>query len=73
MNDTGDEQIMSALRRALKKLRTDRGVGIEDFYNDTGIHIGRIETAKSNITIITLTKICNYYNLTLKEFFNQYY
>lgn len=73
MGDLYEERVMSSIRVALKKLRTERGVGIEDFYNDTGIHIGRIETSKSNITIITLHKICDYYEITLQDFFNKYY
>jgi len=71
--DLEDEKVLEKIRTALKKLRKDNGVGIEDFYNDTGIHIGRVETAKSNITITTLNKICKYYQLSIKKFFTDYY
>ena len=72
MDAKEEEAVMAAIRAALKKLRTDRGIGIEDFYNDTGIHIGRIETSSPGITIYTLHRICKYYNITVKEFFNTY-
>ena len=42
----------------------------EVVYEDTGIHIGKIETAKYNITVSTLSRLCNYYGTTLKEFFD---
>jgi transcriptional regulator with XRE-family HTH domain len=53
----------------IKQLRLDRNLTQEDFYNDTGIHIGRVETAKSNLTIATLLEICEYFEITIQEFF----
>jgi len=41
----------------------------EVFYFDTNIHIGRIETARVNITISTLDAICQYFGTNLEEFF----
>ena len=32
---------------------------------------GKIETARYNITVSTLSKLCNYYGITLKEFFDK--
>ncbi|MEI6021888.1 MAG: hypothetical protein WCR21_12230 [Bacteroidota bacterium] len=41
----------------------------ENFYNDTGINIGRIERAVCDISISTLERICIYFKISLKEFF----
>lgn len=42
-----------------------------DVYNDTNIHIARIETAKGNITVSTLAALCKYYKVSLVDFFKQ--
>jgi len=55
----------------LKKIRVDRKLTLEDVYNDTGIHIARIESAKTNITLSTLQSLLNYYNIKMTDFFNQ--
>lgn len=38
-------------------------------YIDTNIHIARIETAKVNISVSTLKAICDYFGISLAEFF----
>ena len=55
----------------IKELREQKGITQEDFYNDTGINIGRIERAINNVSITTLDKICTYFDITLKEFFKK--
>ena len=55
--------------RRLKDLRIGRGLSQETVYFNTGIHIGKIETEKYNITVSTLSKLCDYYQITLEEFF----
>lgn len=41
-----------------------------DVYIDTDIHIGRIEQGKTNITVTTLSDICDYYKISLEDFFH---
>ena len=53
----------------LKKLREMNNLTQEDVYNDTNIHIGRIESGKSNITVSTLYVLCKYFNVTIQQFF----
>lgn len=55
----------------IKELREAKGVTQEVFYNDTGIHIGRIERAQRNISITTLSEICEYFDVSLAEFFQK--
>ena len=63
--------LLEAIAGRLKELRAEKGVSQETVYEDTGVHIGKIETARYNITVSTLSKLCNYYGITLKEFFNE--
>lgn len=44
----------------IRDIRQNKGITQEVFYNDTNIHIGRIESEHQNITISTLHKICEY-------------
>lgn len=60
--------LLEAIAGRLKELRIAKGVSQETVYEDTGIHIGKIETARYNITVSTLSRLCNYYGITLKSF-----
>ncbi|MVO10394.1 helix-turn-helix domain-containing protein [Flavobacterium sp. TP390] len=55
----------------IKELRKSNNVTLETFYFDTGIHLARIEQGKTNITISTLSKICNYFKISLSDFFKE--
>ena len=65
-----DTTLLEAIAATLKELSIAKGVSQETVYEDTGIHIGKIETARYNITVSTLSRLCNYYGITLKEFFD---
>lgn len=60
-----NEQIVACI----KQLRKEKNVTLEVFYFDTGIHLARIEQGKQNVTVATLSKICNYFGLKLSDFF----
>lgn len=64
-----DEELLDTLILTIKELRKFRGITLETFYFDTGIHLARIEQGKTNITISTLSKICNYFEISLVDFF----
>ena len=64
-----NDVLIEEIARKLKDLRIGRGVSQETVYFNTGIHIGKIETEKYNITVSTLSKLCDYYQITLEEFF----
>ena len=55
----------------IKELRDIKGVTQEEFYNDTGINISRIERAVSDVSLSTLEKICKYFEIPLKDFFKK--
>jgi len=53
----------------IKELRKSKNITLEVFYFDTGIHLARIEQGKQNITVATLSKICDYLDIRLSDFF----
>ena len=64
-----NDVLIEEIARRLKDLRIGRGLSQETVYFNTGIHIGKIEKEKYNITVSTLSKLCDYYQITLEEFF----
>ncbi len=66
-----DEELLRSIVIGLKKLREEKSITQETFYNDTGIHISRIETGKVNISLSTLSKTLFYFNISLSDFFKK--
>ena len=64
-----DAEHLKTIILTIKEVRKKHGVTLETFYFDTGIHLARIEQGKTNISVSTLSKICNYLNLSLADFF----
>ena len=56
---------------ASQRLPSKEGVNQEDVYNDTNIHVGRIETAKANLSVSTLSALCKYFKTRLSDFFKR--
>ncbi len=63
-----DKELLLKVISGIKALRKSKQVTLEVFYFDTGIHIARIEQGKTNITLSTLSKICNYFEISLIDF-----
>jgi transcriptional regulator with XRE-family HTH domain len=64
-----DEKLLKKISLVLKQLRAERDLTQEDVFNDTDIHIARIESAKANITVSTLAALCKYYKIRLSAFY----
>ena len=64
-----DNSLMNKISLQLIEIRNSLNLTQEQVYNDTGIHIGRIETAKRDFSINSLKRICDYYQITLSDFF----
>ncbi|MCD7970551.1 MAG: helix-turn-helix domain-containing protein [Alistipes sp.] len=56
--------------RKLRRLREAKGESQETVYFKTSIHIGRVERGQYNITISTLKDLCEYYGISVKEFWS---
>jgi transcriptional regulator with XRE-family HTH domain len=61
--------LLKKVGKKIKRLREEHNLTQEEFYNDTGIHLGRIETASHNISLSTLDSICKYFSVTISQFF----
>ena len=64
-----NDKLLKKVAERIKELRAKHEVTQEVFYNDTGINIGRIERAKRDIGITTIELICDYFNISIQEFF----
>jgi transcriptional regulator with XRE-family HTH domain len=64
-----DPKLLKQIAARIRDLRMDKGVTLEAFYHDTGIHLARIESSQGNVTVSTLNSICKYFGLSLQEFF----
>ncbi len=65
-----DKELLKKVSLRIKQLREEKNITQEVFYNDTGIHIGRIEACKRNPSISTIKRICDYFEITLEDFFS---
>lgn len=55
--------------RRLQRLRQARGYTLQEVYDATGIHVARLEASKANMRVTTLAVLCQYYEVSLAEFF----
>ena len=68
MKHTNDTLLRSIAER-LKRLRIERGYTQEVVTDRTGVNVGLYEVVTTNITIVLLTVLCNFYDVALDEFF----
>jgi len=69
MGQIRDIKLLKRIAIVLKQLRETKPSPRWMLYNDTNIHLGRIETANANLSISTLSALCNFYGIRLSEFF----
>ena len=68
MGEIRDSKLLQKIALVIKKLREEAELTQEDVYNDINIHIGRIETAKANLSVSTLSALCKYFNIKISDF-----
>lgn len=68
MKHTNDTLLRSIAER-LKRLRIERGYTQEVVTDRTGVNVGLYEVGTTNITVVLLTVLCNFYGVALEEFF----
>jgi len=64
-----NQLLLNKIAFRLKELREEKGISQEQLYNETEVHIARLETAKVNVSISTLDKLCKYFKVSLSDFF----
>ena len=61
--------LLAIIGEKLVKLRAARGLSQQKVYIHTGIDMDMIERGEYNLTLTTLSDLCDYYNISIKEFF----
>jgi len=64
-----DDKLLLSIALVLKELREDLGVSQHDVYIETNVHIGRIETCKSNPSVCTMSVLLKYFRIKASEFY----
>lgn len=72
MEEAPEKAVLEAVSLGLKKLRESRGKSQREVLDDTGIHIARIEARITGVGIASLKRLCNYYGITVREFFTSF-
>lgn len=77
MKQIKNNQLLAAMRDVLKELRAETGLSqdavITDIYDlqSTTINLARIETGDGNISPSTLFMLCEYYKISISNFFKR--
>ena len=66
-----DEILLKAIAAEIRRIRLSKGLSQETIYLDTEIHCARLEQGRLNVTVGTLKRLCDYFGLTLSEFFKE--
>ncbi len=66
-----DDRLIVAIGKKMQALRKAKGVSQIDVYIDTNVNVKRIEVGAHNISVSTLSALCDYYGITLEEFFRE--
>jgi transcriptional regulator with XRE-family HTH domain len=53
------------LARRLKAVREERHLTLQEVYDATGVHVSRLESGRRNAALITVAKLCHYYQVGL--------
>ena len=70
---TKDKKVLlTQLAKRVKELRNIKGVTQADALTDTKILFSRIEQGDRDVSLTTLNKICNYFDITLVELFENF-
>ncbi len=64
-----DAELLGKIAVQLKQIRKERDITQDIFFYDTNIHIARIETGKVNVSVSTLKAICDYFEISIVDFF----
>jgi len=57
--------------KRFKEVRIKKTITQEDVIFDTGINIGRVERGERDISLTTIIKLCDYYEISIHEFFSK--
>lgn len=64
-----DEKLSELIIIRMKELRAVHGISQEDLIEHTGLDIFHFENGSKKPTTVSLSILCEFYNITLGEFF----
>jgi len=62
--------LLMKIAARVKQLRKEKGLTQRDVIYTTDINIIQIEKAEINVTIYTIERLCDYFEISLSEFFS---
>ncbi len=66
-NVKSETEILLKFASKIRELRFIKNVSQLEAYNDTGIHFGRIEQGKRNVSLTTIFKLAEYFKVSPKD------
>jgi transcriptional regulator with XRE-family HTH domain len=72
MSQRNNTQLQKLIAQRIKELRVLKKVSQQQVYNDTDVHVGRLEAAKINATVNTIAVLCDYFDISLPLFFKDF-
>lgn len=71
LNTMNEEQniLASYIALRVKQLRRERNISQTTLTFDTDLNIGRIESCQNVISLVTILRLCKYFNISISEFF----
>lgn len=64
-----DKSLIVNIVKRIKELRDKKNVSQLDVYFATGLNLSRIERCVGDIKISSIQRLCEYFDITLEEFF----
>lgn len=59
--------LLLELARRLKAVREARRQTLQQVYDETGIHVARLETGRRSVALLTVALLCRYYQVELGQ------
>ena len=69
MLDEQDKKLVISIVQRIKELRDKKNVSQLVVYYETGLNLSRIERCLGDIKISSIKRLCDYFGITLEEFF----
>ncbi|MEZ4936522.1 MAG: helix-turn-helix transcriptional regulator [Crocinitomicaceae bacterium] len=67
-----DAEIKKKFGKRVKALRLEKGHTQLSAFHETGIHFGRIEQGKRDVSITTIYKIAEYFNIPVSDLLKEF-
>ena len=63
-------ELLEKIATKVRKLREERNISQDNMEEDTGINISRIEAARVDISVSTLQALCDYFEISVVDFYS---